>query len=81
MIKDYNFWIIVVMELHNSPEARLIPHRAPQKDPTCPQHMWMLNLSTMQRGSLDEESSFCFTPRAENQESQSQLVALKFFMV
>lgn len=34
MIKDYYFWIIVVMNLHNSPEARLIPHRAPQKDPS-----------------------------------------------
>lgn len=48
MIKDYCFWIIVVTNLHKSPEARLIPHRAPQEDLTGPQHVWMLTLSTMQ---------------------------------
>lgn len=36
MIKDYYFWITVVINLHNSTEVRLIPHRAPQKDLTCP---------------------------------------------
>lgn len=48
MIKDYYFWIIADMNLHKSPEVRLIPHRAPQKHLTCPQHMGVLILGTTQ---------------------------------
>lgn len=36
MIKDYCFWITVVINRHSSPEARLIPHSSPLKDLPCP---------------------------------------------
>lgn len=89
MIKDCYFWITADLNLHKSPEVRFIPHRAPQKHLTCPQHMWMLILSnetqwqTGRRGknSLFEGSGFCFTARAGLQQSWNHLLSLKFFMV
>lgn len=57
MIKDYWFWIIADMNLHKSPEVRLIPHRAPQKYLTCPQNTWMLMLSTETQAGREKPAS------------------------